>query len=983
MTKNKSLIYFLHTFYFIIYLVIMKKIVYLLLFFCIFFTWNHSFSNETFQANWLYYSDIDNNWKIDTLEIEFNQNLTWILNLEKLQIHSNTWWLSSYKLDEKNWNIVSSYSFSWNILNLNLIEQDNYLTWLTINNSTTSHLRLKSLLWFWLYSINQDTYTFSTNTSLNNYKNISFKQITSNLNQKWGNEDLNDDIIDDELDNQNQDDILDEDDFIDNQNAWNWEDDELEDNLENNSNNTNSWTTNNQETQNQEENVLNFDTKLILQSPTYFLESDSSETLFNCDSSKTDCKANFSLQIDEWNWFKDISTTKYSCLWDFWIWVNTLQEEKCNPNTILYPIWEFEVNFKVTLKSNPVLFIQKNFLIKNSWYILPVSQNTYVYTSNNNQTNQNINILTPKIEIQSWLNDDLTCKNELCSVNFIYNEKDKNESCLWDFWLWEKTLQEEKCNPTSVKYEKFWEYKISLKVYDRNNSSNYKQSYIIIKNIQPQKEEIIENKKEKIIKDENKVEKLINNYEVATKQNNINYTLKITKALTNPIWWDNLEFIELKNIWDLDIDLDWCLLDDLRDWWSKPFIIKQNTIIKSNQYLKFYKFDTKLNLNNSWYEEVNLFCNNNLIDWLSWDFSTPEWFLITPDIDLNNISKVKKIKNKDNFEIIYKNKTSKNISFQEKNTILEDILNTNLSKEEKKQKLFDMIEKSFSQKISKQKIWIKIYWTTLPNISLIISLKKIDDEFSFLNLFLSKTYASNDIFEVKSDNLWNYQLVLTTPNIWEFEVNTSINFWWENTFDIEKKSSLEIDDDYINYISSISDKKATQKIEENYILPKAIITLQWKITQNKIFSGNKLTCLWVDECSINFDWSESEWKNINYFWDFWNGKTFNKKNPSSYTFTSWTYFVNLTVSDNQNSSKTHFIIEVEWKPKKEPKTSSLSTDLSWTKIISNKSDISLIPTVYADYSNDKDIIFHIYMSLLVFIVFFIWSLVLLKRQKII
>jgi hypothetical protein len=35
---------------------------------------------------------------------------------------------------------------------------------------------------------------------------------------------------------------------------------------------------------------------------------------------------------------------------------------------------------------------------------------------------------------------------------------------------------------------------------------------------------------------------------------------------------------------------------------------------------------------------------------------------------------------------------------------------------------------------------------------------------------------------------------------------------------------------------------------------------------------------------VNLDGTKSEGKNLEYFWDFGNGKTFNKKNPASYNF---------------------------------------------------------------------------------------------------
>jgi hypothetical protein len=89
------------------------------------------------------------------------------------------------------------------------------------------------------------------------------------------------------------------------------------------------------------------------------------------------------------------------------------------------------------------------------------------------------------------------------------------------------------------------------------------------------------------------------------------------------------------------------------------------------------------------------------------------------------------------------------------------------------------------------------------------------------------------------------------------------------------------------FLSSWNSENLEQKIEE---IPKLEIELQGKIGSNKILNWNKLTC--IKTCSVNFDWSKSVWKFSVYFWDFWNGETFEWKNPWYISYENfWEYMV--------------------------------------------------------------------------------------------
>ncbi|MBW7954754.1 hypothetical protein H3C61_02995 [Candidatus Gracilibacteria bacterium] len=940
----------------------MKKIIFFLFFFIFFFYHIFIYSNQILKEDKLYYLDLDNNLKIDTLEIEFNQSLTGNLDLSKLQLQSATGGLlKDKKLEITGSDIVSSYSFSGNILTLNLIEQYNYLTGLIINNGQTSHLRLKNNTGFGL----KDDFKFSLTTSFDNYKNVFFKEnsnIIVNTNSGELNDPTSNTPIEDEEDETGSGvsgPIEDED--IDNQN------DDIEE--QTNSGTTNSGIINN-------EIIPNFLIKNTLQSPTYFLETDETSTIFNCDNSKTECKANFSLQINEGSGFINPPTTKYNCLFKFGSGLTTNEEEKCNPNTIIYPIGEYETTFKIFLKTNPNIFLEKKFIVKNTGYIAPITtQTVYINNNSSTQNNQNIEIKTPTIEIQSGLFEDNTCKSNSCSVNFIYNKLNEKESCLWDFGLPNKTLEEEKCNPSYIKYDFIGEYKIKLKVYETSNPNNYKENEIIIKNISylkndtKTKKENLENKE--VLKSEN-IKK--------TDIPQLNYTLDIKNILPTPEFGENLEYIEIENTGEIDLDLGGCLIDDLENGGSKAYTIPNNTIIKAKNTYKFYKDTTKLILNNSGLEEVNLTCFDNFFKKVSWNFSPPKGFILSNNLDLENIESVKINKKTGGFDIKYKNNEIKNINFN-KNDILKEILESSLSNTEKKEKVLDIYKKSFEIKTSKLKSGIKIIGNTFPNTKLIIEIKKIENEFSFLDFFINKSYAFGEYYEVLSDNLGNFELVLDNNEIKTgyFEVSSFLNISGEK-INLEKFEKFEIDGDYIDYIQT---KKEEVKDTKDYVKPKAVISLQGKLTINKVLEKNKVTCFDLDECSINFDGSESEGKKLKYFWDFGNGQTFDKKNPSSYKFTPGTYFISLVVSDESAFDKASFIVEVKGKLKEEAITTTSKT----TKIDNNFNEIKqkkeeIINTNFGN-SGNNNIILHIYISLGIFILFFTGTLFLLKKQDII
>ncbi len=101
--------------------------------------------------------------------------------------------------------------------------------------------------------------------------------------------------------------------------------------------------------------------------------------------------------------------------------------------------------------------------------------------------------------------------------------------------------------------------------------------------------------------------------------------IKINEILPNPIGPDNeTEFIELINLSDKSIDLSNWVLDDCESG-SSPYQIPEGTSIQPNEYLVFYRADTKIILNNQGGDKVRLLdSKGNLIDEISYKENAPE-----------------------------------------------------------------------------------------------------------------------------------------------------------------------------------------------------------------------------------------------------------------------------------------------------------------------------------------------------------------------
>ena len=716
-----------------------------------------------------------------------------------------------------------------------------------------------------------------------------------------------------------------------NEETWTWITDE----------NEKTWTWTIHETNNNE-NILVPEIDYIFQSPSYLLEKDDIVSEYNCDSSKEECKINIDLR-NSFSW--DFNESDFNCIIDFWF--ETWEENKCNPWTIIMPIWTKNFNLKIISKNDINIFSYKSIKIVNKWYVKPVASSSNVYINNVYTENTSlINITKPEIIIQSWINNDNQCiNNSSCSINLLYDIKNSKERCLWDFWNWVYEYWTElKCNPWYIKYST-WNFIVKLKVYQDWNLANYsinELSFTNVLNIETKdnEEKVIDIKINNINEEKNNI---IN--ELITSISNSDYKgLKIYKVESNPSWSDDMEYIELINKSEESINLYSCSLDDLLDWWSKIYNFLENEIILKWETKKYYKELTKLNLNNNW-DEVNLFCNNNLIDSLVWNYKVAEWETLDHtklDILLWK-AKVLEVLNWNIIKLQFmESKKVENFRLAGLNSF--EINNTNPAVKKFWQETYDYVNDNIMWEEIEVEINPNNYRDDKSNLFGVLYLNWENFNKKLIEQWYAGVYKEND-FKYNEDYI-KAETVAKKNNLW---------FWalsWVEQNNIEEKTS---------------------KNEDNTKL-KSIITIQWTVWKNKLITWNTITCM--DTCSLNFDWTESIWNIKKYSWDFWNWLKFEWKNPKTIKYEKfWNYKVYLVVlSESWELNIWNYIVNFYQTPKKEKISTSKSKTSTWWNDYEKDNKYFEQDDLWID-DNGNSMIYYIFIFIfwIVLIVLLLWK----------
>jgi len=227
-----------------------------------------------------------------------------------------------------------------------------------------------------------------------------------------------------------------------------------------------------------------------LQRPSY-IEHAGTWNIYVCDSSRDECKVNFDLRD---SFTENISMSEYSCEIDFWVaWISFWEEEKCNPNTVTFPVWRYEVQFQIIHKEFPENISEKTIFIEHTLLTQNITnlQSKPLWNQSSASSISRIQVGTSKFIVQSWLSwewYEYYCVKDTCKINLKYEPKYKQEKCFWDFaWgSYSHPKTQHKCNPSYVEIPA-WVHKLSLKVYD----SNYEDNYIIFPfTVYPKSEDI-------------------------------------------------------------------------------------------------------------------------------------------------------------------------------------------------------------------------------------------------------------------------------------------------------------------------------------------------------------------------------------------------------------------------------------------------------------------------------------------------------------
>ena len=145
--------------------------------------------------------------------------------------------------------------------------------------------------------------------------------------------------------------------------------------------------------------------KLVFQNPSYILDKNVESDKYICDEDKEECKINFNIDDLELSTF----SSKFYCKNNFWF--ITWEEEKCNPKTIIFGTWIYDMSFKIFKKDDDSLIWEKYIEIINDFLTefsasedevegLWLEQETW--TGNVENSIPSIDVWTWVIETNTW-----------------------------------------------------------------------------------------------------------------------------------------------------------------------------------------------------------------------------------------------------------------------------------------------------------------------------------------------------------------------------------------------------------------------------------------------------------------------------------------------------------------------------------------------------------------------------------------------------
>jgi len=356
--------------------------------------------------------------------------------------------------------------------------------------------------------------------------------------------------------------------------------------------------------------VDNFEIIYEFQRPTDIAPILDSVNAYDCDRSRQDCRVNLDYRT---SFTSDFPTRNYTCTTDFWFW-ETGEEEKCNPNTVIFPLWVHEVSITVQENSGEEKVYKQTFSVRNLWYLVPVKNNTSG-ASNTVTQKSKIDISLPRVEVQSGVEamdgtwKFFRCLKKDCKVNLNYKKRHSLERCLWDFGVGVQSHPEThlKCNPGFVTFP-HGDHEVYLTVYEHKNDANSLKLLFFINNLW--EEELQENHNYDIIENNKIIE------------NNIIDIWNIEITLQWRIWKEKIydsENQELTCIWveKCSVNLIW-EIENSKRW--------LNYIWYNNDEIFFENINPPAQWLESWeYEILFEIYHDDILLWSSIFFVIVEW----------------------------------------------------------------------------------------------------------------------------------------------------------------------------------------------------------------------------------------------------------------------------------------------------------------------------------------------------------------------
>ncbi len=100
---------------------------------------------------------------------------------------------------------------------------------------------------------------------------------------------------------------------------------------------------------------------ITFQSTTYLLDQNTLLSEFTCDNTHTDCKVNFNLES---SFGTGYTPSDYFCELDFDLDLESGEEYKCNPNTVIFPRGhDYHLRFRIIHTPEVGLFTERSILL--------------------------------------------------------------------------------------------------------------------------------------------------------------------------------------------------------------------------------------------------------------------------------------------------------------------------------------------------------------------------------------------------------------------------------------------------------------------------------------------------------------------------------------------------------------------------------------------------------------------------------------------